>query len=94
MIQNQNVVLTRKWPSSTEQALIAAAGERATVQLRQPDTAMSRDELADALRHADILCTTVTDGIDAELLKQRSLRTKLIANFGVGVNHIDLAAAR
>ena len=95
MVQNkQNIVLTRKWPASVEQALVSAAAPHGVVQLREPDSAMSRDELANALRTADVLCATVTDQIDEELLKQPECRTKLIANFGVGVNHIDLAAAQ
>jgi glyoxylate reductase len=50
--------------------------------------------LKDALARADVLSPTVTDSITAELLKGAGPQLKLIANFGVGVNHIDLAAAK
>jgi glyoxylate reductase len=54
---------------------------------------MASDQLTDAVRKADIVLCTVTDRIRAEQLSGNT-RAKLIANFGVGVNHIDLDAAR
>jgi glyoxylate reductase len=64
------------------------------VELRDPDTPMTRDELAAALRRADVLVPTITDQIDAGLLGQAGDKLKLIANYGAGVDHIDVATAR
>jgi glyoxylate reductase len=64
------------------------------VDLRDPDTAMTRDELAAAMRRADVLVPTITDQIDAGLLAQAGDKLKLIANYGAGVDHIDVATAR
>jgi glyoxylate reductase len=64
------------------------------VKLRDSDTPMTRSELAAAMRDADILVPTLTDEIDARLLGQAGERLKLIANYGAGVDHIDVATAR
>jgi glyoxylate reductase len=64
------------------------------VTLRDDDTPMTRTELAEAMRGADVLVPTVTDEIDARLLAQAGDRLKLIANYGAGVDHIDVATAR
>ncbi|HEX8419834.1 MAG TPA: NAD(P)-dependent oxidoreductase, partial [Sphingomonas sp.] len=58
------------------------------------DEAMTRDQLVAAVADCDVLVPTVTDTIDAALLEGAGPRLKLIANFGAGVNHIDLRAAR
>lgn len=58
------------------------------------DTAMTRDQLAAAMADCDVLVPTVTDDIDAALIAGAGPRLKLIANYGAGVNHIDLKAAR
>jgi len=64
------------------------------VELRDPDTQMTRDELAAAMRSADVLVPCVTDHIDANMLAQAGDKLKLIANYGAGVDHIDVASAR
>jgi glyoxylate reductase len=64
------------------------------VELRDPDTPMSREDLAAAMRRADVLVPTITDQIDAGLIAQAGDRLKLIANYGAGVDHIDVATAR
>ena len=83
------VVLTRRWPAAVE-ALLA---ERYDVVLNRNDVPMTAAELAESLASADVLCPTVTDRLDATLLTAPDVRTRLIANFGVGFNHIDLEAA-
>lgn len=60
----------------------------------QHDRPFSRDELVAAVREADVLVPTVTDRIDAELIARAGPQLGLIANFGAGVDHIDLPAAR
>lgn len=63
-------------------------------QLNREDRAMTGDELIAAVQDADVLVPIVTDAIDADLIEAAGDRLKLIANFGAGVNHIDLKAAR
>jgi|TARA_R110000751_G_scaffold52056_10_gene113655 lactate dehydrogenase-like 2-hydroxyacid dehydrogenase len=64
------------------------------VTLRDDDTPMTRSELGEAMKTADILVPTVTDEIDAALIGQAGDRLKLIANYGAGVDHIDVMTAR
>jgi glyoxylate reductase len=61
-----SVVVTRRLPESVETRL----KELFDVELRDPDTRMSREELAAALRRADVLVPTITDQIDAALIGQ------------------------
>lgn len=58
------------------------------------DHAMSKDELIEAVKSADVLVPTVTDEIDADIIAAAGPQLKMIANFGNGVDHIDLNAAR
>lgn len=83
------VVLTRRWPAAVE----AVLAERFDVVVNTDDVPMTAAQLAEALASADVLCPTVTDRLDAALLSAPDVRTRLIANFGVGFNHIDLDAA-
>ncbi|WP_431300918.1 2-hydroxyacid dehydrogenase [Tabrizicola sp. BL-A-41-H6] len=85
-----SVVVTRRLPDAVETRL----KELFDVDLRDPDTRMTREELADAMRRADVLVPTITDQIDAALIAQAGDRLKLIANYGAGVDHIDVATAR
>ena len=85
-----SVVVTRRLPEPVETRL----SELFDVKLRADDAPMTRQELAAALRDADVLVPTVTDTIDAALLAQAGDRLKLIANYGAGVDHIDVATAR
>lgn len=88
--QRLNVVVTRRLPEPVETRM----KELFDVDLRDPDTKMSRDDLAAAMLHCDVLVPTITDQIDAALIGQAGSRLKLIANFGAGVDHIDIATAR
>ncbi|OYU38231.1 MAG: D-glycerate dehydrogenase [Pseudorhodobacter sp. PARRP1] len=85
-----NVIVTRRLPEPVETRM----KELFDVELRDPDTAMSREELAAALRRCDVLVPTITDQIDAGLIAQAGERLKLIANYGSGIDHIDVATAR
>lgn len=85
-----SVVVTRRLPEDVETRM----SELFNVRLRSDDTKMTRDELVAAMRDADVLVPTVTDQIDASLLAQAGERLKLIANFGAGVDHIDVHTAR
>lgn len=84
------VVVTRRLPEAVETRL----KELFDVTLREPDTAMSRAEIAAAMATCDVLVPTITDTIDAGLIAAAGPRLKLIANYGAGVDHIDVATAR
>jgi glyoxylate reductase len=88
--QPLSVVVTRRLPEVVEKRL----SELFKVTLREDDTPMTRAELATAMKTADILVPTVTDEIDAALLGQAGEQLKLIANYGAGVDHIDVTTAR
>jgi len=85
-----NVMVTRRLPEVVETRMM----ELFDVSLRSEDTPMDREALADAMRRADVLVPTITDLIDASLLAQAGSRLKLVANFGAGVDHIDVQTAR
>jgi len=85
-----SVVVTRRLPEAVETRL----SELFDVRLRDDDTPMTRAELVEAVKTADVLVPTLTDTIDAGLLAQASDKLKLIANYGSGVDHIDVATAR
>ena len=63
-------------------------------RLNPDDTPFTRDQLAAAMQECDVLVPTVTDRIDAELIEGAGKKLGLIANFGAGTDHIDLAAAK
>ena len=84
------VVITRKLPDAIETRLM----ELFDVRLNVNDEAMSEAELTEAVKTADVLVPTITDTIDAKLIAAAGKKLKLIANYGTGVDHIDLAAAR
>ncbi len=85
-----SVVVTRRLPDAVETRM----KELFDVELCEPDRRMTREELASAMRRADVLVPTITDQIDASLIAQAGDRLKLIANYGAGVDHIDIATAR
>ena len=84
------VAVTRRLPQPVENRL----AELFNVRLREVDVKMTRDELSQAMRDCDVLVPTVTDHIDAGLLAQSGERMRLIANYGAGVDHIDVSSAR
>ena len=85
-----SVVVTRRLPEAVETRM----KELFDVELNESDTPMSREALAEAMQRADVLVPTLTDRIDQSLLAQAGDKLKLIANFGAGVDHIDVATAR
>ncbi|WP_039018684.1 2-hydroxyacid dehydrogenase [Halocynthiibacter namhaensis] len=85
-----SVVVTRRLPEAVETRMT----ELFDVTLRDDDTPMSDNELAAAMQNADVLVPTINDQIDARLLSRAGERLKLIANFGAGVDHIDVETAR
>jgi len=83
------VVITRKLPAAIETRMM----ELFDARLNAGEQAMSVDQIVAACDGADVLVPTVTDTIDAALINALPESTRLIANFGVGVNHIDLEAS-
>lgn len=83
------VLVTRRWPAEVEQAL----AERFDVVLNDSDQPLSQADLAAAMGEFDVLCPTVSDRIDAAVINGGD-RVKLIANYGVGFDHIDLLTAQ
>ncbi|MEL6640678.1 MAG: D-glycerate dehydrogenase [Pseudomonadota bacterium] len=88
--QRLSVVVTRRLPEKVETRMT----ELFDVTLHDSNAPMSKAELAEAVKEADVLVPTVTDHIDAPLLAQAGERLKLIANYGAGVDNIDVATAR
>jgi len=84
------IVLTRKLPDVTETRM----RELFDAELNSKDTALNADQLVAALQDCDVLVPTVTDKLTADILAQAGDRLRLIASFGTGVDHIDLAAAK
>ncbi len=84
------VVVTRKLPDPIETRMM----ELFDTRLNRDDKPMSQAELTEAVTTADVLVPTVTDHIDKSILAQAGDQLKLIASFGTGVDHIDLATAR
>ncbi len=83
------VIVTRKLPDRVETRM----RELFDAQLNLDDHPMSQAELADAVRNAEVLVPTVTDRLDASVLAQAGEKLKLIANFGNGVDNIDVTTA-
>ncbi|OSP56055.1 D-glycerate dehydrogenase [Pseudoruegeria sp. SK021] len=85
-----SVVVTRRLPEPVETRL----KDLFDVTLRDDDTPMTRAELRAAVAGCNVLVPTVTDQIDAGLLAHAGPDMRLIANYGAGVDHIDVASAR
>jgi glyoxylate reductase len=84
------VIVTRKLPDPIETRMM----ELFACRLNLDDTSLSKPDLIAAVERADVLVPTVTDRIDAEVLEASGPALKLIASFGTGVDHVDLAAAQ
>jgi glyoxylate reductase len=84
------VVVTRKLPDPIETRMM----ELFDVRLNLDDEPLGKDALIEAVKTADVLVPTVTDHIDKSILAQAGENLRLIANYGTGVDHIDLNTAR
>lgn len=90
MAPRPRVVVTRRLPAPVEERLASLFEAR----LNADDVPLSAPSLTEAMREADALLPTVTDRITAELLALPDRRVRIVANFGVGFNNIDVVAAR
>jgi glyoxylate reductase len=84
------VIVTRRLTPSIE----ARMTELFDARLNRDDRPFDRAQLAAAMAEAEVLVPTITDQVDAELIAGAGDQLKLIANFGNGIDHIDLKAAR
>ena len=84
------VIVSRRLPQAVETRM----AELFDVELNFDDAPFDAARLIDAVRRADVFVPTVTDHVDAAVLAEAGDKLKLIANFGVGIDHIDLHAAR
>jgi glyoxylate reductase len=84
------VIVTRKLPDLIETRMM----ELFSCRLNLDDTPLSKAELVAAIGHAEVLVPTVTDRIDDEVLAAAGSAVRLIASFGTGIDHVDLAAAQ
>jgi lactate dehydrogenase-like 2-hydroxyacid dehydrogenase len=83
------VLITRRWPEEVERQL----AERFDVTLNEGDAPLGRDALAAAMGEYDVVCPILSDRLDAGVLAAGD-RVRLIANYGVGFEHIDVGAAQ
>jgi glyoxylate reductase len=83
------VVVTRRLPEGIETRM----RELFDARLNLRDESMSETEIVDAMKEADVLVPTITDQINAGMIAQAGESLKLIANFGNGVDHIDVTSA-
>jgi lactate dehydrogenase-like 2-hydroxyacid dehydrogenase len=91
LVNSPRIIVTRRLPAAVEQDLVA----RYDALLNGDDHQFTRDELSAAMRDADIVLCTLTDDLSRPTLEAaRGGRARLLANYGVGFNHIDLAAAK
>jgi len=84
------VMLTRRWPEEVETRLF----KHFDVVLNKDDIPLTQHDLKGAFRSYDAVFTTVTDRIDGNVLSGDNLRARLIGNFGVGFNNIDIEVAK
>jgi len=85
-----SVVVTRRLPEPVE----ARLADLFDTRLRNDDTPMSKSDLIAAMKSAHVIVPSLSDHIDAGMLAQTGPDLRLIANYGAGVDHIDVASAR
>ncbi len=84
------ILVTRRWPASVE----AVLSDVFNTTLNEGDAALDAAQLREALLSYDAVLPTVSDRLPAALFEGEAIRSKIIGNFGVGFNHIDIAAAK
>jgi lactate dehydrogenase-like 2-hydroxyacid dehydrogenase len=84
------VFVTRRWPAAVEEALV----DRFDATLNRDDRPLSVGEIAAAFLDHDAVLPTVSDKVAVPDVSGEALRTRIVGNFGVGFNHIDIAGMR
>ncbi len=90
MTQKFKVLVTRKWPKKVEEELKL----NFETTLNESDTPLSENELIEAMQNYDALLPTVTDKISETILSVANKKVKIVGNFGVGFNNIDIDSAK
>ena len=90
MTQKFKVLVTRKWPKKVEEELQL----NFETTLNESDTPLSENELIEAMQNYDALLPTVTDRISDTILSVANKKVKIVGNFGVGFNNIDIDSAK
>ena len=90
MTQKFKVLVTRKWPKKVEEELQL----NFETTLNESDTPLSENELIEAMQNYDALLPTVTDKISDTILSVANKKVKIVGNFGVGFNNIDIDSAK
>jgi lactate dehydrogenase-like 2-hydroxyacid dehydrogenase len=90
IMSRPKVLITRRWPATVETNLQSLFD----VTLNKDDHAFSSEELKSALQNYDAVCPSVCDALPADILQVSDKRCRIIGNFGVGFNHIDINAAK
>ena len=90
MTQKFKVLVTRKWPKKVEEELQL----NFETTLNESDTPLSENELIEAMQNYDALLPTVTDKISDTILSVENKKVKIVGNFGVGFNNIDIDSAK
>jgi lactate dehydrogenase-like 2-hydroxyacid dehydrogenase len=90
MTEKFKILVTRKWPKKVEEEL--QLSYEAT--LNESDTPLSEKELIEAMQNYDALLPTVTDKISDTILSTENKKVKIVGNFGVGFNNIDIDSAK
>lgn len=89
-MKNIKVLLTRKWPKTVEQKIV----DTFDAKLNANDQPLDDSELIDAMQNYDALLPTVTDNIHKGIIECEKRKVKIIGNFGVGFNNIDIECAK
>ena len=90
MTQKFKILVTRKWPKKVEESLVATFDTTLNVE----DKPLSESELIEAMKSYDALLPTVTDPITDKIISTPDRKVKIIGNFGVGFNNIDIDSAK
>ena len=90
MMQKFKILVTRKWPKKVEESLVATFDTTLNVE----DKPLSESELIEAMKSYDALLPTVTDPITDKIISTPDRKVKIIGNFGVGFNNIDIDSAK
>ena len=90
MMQKFKILVTRKWPKKVEEKLLTTFDATLNVE----DRPLSEDELVEAMKSYDALLPTVTDPITDKIISTSNKKVKIIGNFGVGFNNIDIDSAK
>lgn len=90
MAERPRLLVTRRLPQAVE----AYLDEQYDARLNDSDTPLGADALAAAMREYDAICPTITDRFDSEILAAPGRTVRILANFGAGLDHINVAAAK